>query len=132
MLRGAGVQPNAWMLLTPVLLLLMAGMGLGFGILVSALTNRYRDLRFLVAFGVQLWMYATPVIYPISAVPGQLQPLIKANPLTPIVEAFRYAFLGSGTINLPMLLYSLVWMLAVLIGGLILFNRTEQTFMDTV
>ena len=110
----------------------MAGMGLGFGIIVSSLTTRYRDLRFLVSFGVQLWMYATPVIYPVSAVPEQLQPLIRLNPLTPIVESFRYAYLGAGTVSTPSLIYSGVFTLIVLLIGVLLFNRTEATFMDTV
>jgi lipopolysaccharide transport system permease protein len=129
---GADVHPNAWILLTPFLLLVMAGLGLGFGIIVSSLTTRYRDLRFLVTFGVQLWMYATPVIYPVSAIPERYQWIILANPMTPILEAFRYAYLGAGTINLPMLGYSAAFMLAVLLAGALLFNRIEQTFMDTV
>ena len=86
-------------LLLPLLLLMMAGLGLGFGIIISSLTTRYRDLQQLVGFGVQLLMYATPVIYPVSAVPKPLLPLILANPLTPIVDWFRYAFLGSGTVS---------------------------------
>jgi lipopolysaccharide transport system permease protein len=129
---GAEVHPNAWVLLTPVLLLLMAGLGLGFGVIVSSLTTRYRDLRFLVTFGVTLWMYATPVIYPVSAIPERYQPLILVNPLTPIVEAFRYAYLGAGTINGLMLAYSAGCTLIVLLIGTVLFNRIEQTFMDTV
>ncbi len=132
MLSGAAVQINAWALLTPLLLLIMAGLGLGFGVIVSSLTTRYRDLRFLVTFGVQLWMYATPVIYPVSAIPERFRPLILANPLTPVVEAFRYAFLGAGTVNAAMLAYSAGFTLVVLFLGLLLFNRTEATFMDTV
>ena len=129
---GASVGPNIWVLITPLLLLMMAGLGLGFGIIVSSLTTRYRDLTFLVSFGVQLWMFATPIIYPVSAIPEQYQPLIQANPLTPIVEAFRYAYLGAGTVNLFNLLYSFGFMLVVLFIGLVLFNRIEATFMDTV
>lgn len=132
LLSGAEVRPNAWLLLLPVLTVMMAGLGLGFGIIVSSMTTRYRDLRFLVTFGVQLWMYATPVIYPVSAVPEQLQWLIRANPLTPIVEAFRYGFLGAGTVDGGMLLYSAGFMLAVLLIGITIFNRVERTFMDTV
>jgi lipopolysaccharide transport system permease protein len=132
MVIGANVRPNLWILLTPVLLLIMAGLGLGFGIIVSSLTTRYRDLRFLVTFGVQLWMYCTPVIYPISAIPARFQLLILANPLTPIMEAFRYAFLGAGSVNGPMLLYSAGCMLVVLVVGVVMFNRIEATFMDTV
>jgi lipopolysaccharide transport system permease protein len=129
---GAAIQPNLWVLLTPVLLIIMAGLGLGFGIIVSSLTTRYRDLRFLVTFGVQLWMYVTPVIYPVSSIPARFRPLIQANPLTPIVETFRYAYLGAGTVNIYNLLYSAIIMLIVLIVGILLFNRIEATFMDTV
>jgi lipopolysaccharide transport system permease protein len=131
-LQGSEVKPNLWILITPLLLLMMAGLGLGFGIIVSALTTRYRDLRFLVTFGVQLWMYATPVIYPVSSVPEKYRFLIQANPLTPIVEAFRYAFLGAGTVNVLQLSYSFLFMLAVLMLGTLIFNRVEATFMDTV
>ncbi len=131
-LSGSQVQPNLWVLATPLLLVMMAGLGLGFGIIISSLTTRYRDLRFLVTFGVQLWMYATPVIYPVSSIPERFQPIIQANPITPIVEAFRYAFLGAGSVSLGSLGYSFIFMLAVIITGVLLFNRIEQTFMDTV
>ena len=131
-LDGSKVQPNWWVLLTPVLLLMMAGLGLGFGITVSSMTTRYRDLRFLVTFGVQLWMYATPVIYPISSVPERFQSLIRLNPLTPILETFRYAFLGAGTVSIPNLLYSFVFMLVIMLIGTLIFNKVEATFMDTV
>jgi lipopolysaccharide transport system permease protein len=132
MLSGSDIRPNAWIFFLPVLMLMMAGLGLGFGIIISSLTTKYRDLRFLVTFGVQLMMYATPVIYPVSSVPERFQPLILANPVTPIVETFRYAFLGAGTVNLWHLLYSFVFMLVVVSMGTVLFNRVEQTFMDTV
>ena len=132
-LSGASVHFNwIWVLCSPVLLLIMAGLGLGFGIIVSSLTTKYRDLRFLVTFGVQLLMYAAPVIYPVSSIPARYQWIILANPMTPIVEAFRYAFLGAGTVNLGELLYSVVFMLGVVFLGSIIFNRVEQTFMDTV
>jgi lipopolysaccharide transport system permease protein len=131
-LSGSQVQPNIWILLTPVLLFMLAGLGLGFGIIVSSMTTRYRDLRFLVSFGVQLWMYATPGIYPVSTIPERFRPLIRANPLTPIVEAFRYAYLGGGEVNIINLLYSFGFMLVVLIIGILIFNRIEATFMDTV
>jgi lipopolysaccharide transport system permease protein len=130
--KGAAIQPNLWVLITPVLVLMLAGLGLGFGIIVSSLTTRYRDLRFLVTFGVQLWMYATPIIYPVSSIPERFQPLIQANPLTSIVEAFRYAYLGAGTVNLLNLLYSAGCMVVVLVIGILLFNRIEATFMDSV
>jgi lipopolysaccharide transport system permease protein len=131
-LKGADIKPNAWVLFTPVLLVMMAGLGLGCGIIVSSLTTRYRDLRFLVAFGVQLWMFATPIIYPVSSIPEQYQMLIKANPITPIIETFRYAYLGAGTVSIPNLLYSASFMLVVLTIGILLFNRIEATFMDSI
>lgn len=132
-LRGASIQVNwFWVALSPILILMMAGLGLGFGVIVSSLTTKYRDLRFLVQFGVQLLMYATPVIYPVSAIPERFQWAILANPMTPIVEAFRFAFLGAGTVNSGSLLYSFGFMLVVVFLGSVIFNRVEQTFMDTV
>ena len=131
-LRGTPLHPNWWILLTPVLIFMMAGLGLGLGIIVSSLTTKYRDLRFLVTFGVQLLMYATPVILPISSFPQRFRWIILANPMTPIVEAFRYAFLGAGTVSLPSLAYSFGFMLVVVFIGTVIFNRVEATFMDTV
>ena len=132
-LRGSSVHPNwDWVFLSPILILMMAGLALGFGIIISSLTTKYRDLRFLVQFGVQLLMYATPVIYPVSSIPARFRWVIIANPMTPIVEAFRYAFLGVGTVNNGQLLYSLIFMLVSVFLGVIIFNRVEQTFMDTV
>ncbi len=132
-LRGTPVQFNGfWMLLSPLLILMMAGLGLGFGIIISSLTTKYRDLRFLVSFGVQLLMYATPVIYPVSSIPTGFQWVIQANPMTPIIEGFRLAFLGAGTVDAFGLLYSFVFMLVVVALGVVIFNRVEQTFMDTV
>jgi lipopolysaccharide transport system permease protein len=129
---GADLHPNAWILLTPLLILMMAGLGLGFGIIISSLTTKYRDLRFLVTFGVSLLMYATPVIYPASSVPEKFQWAIRANPMTSIVEAFRYAFLGAGSADAAQLAYSFGFMLVVVFLGAVIFNRVEQTFMDTV
>ena len=132
-LRGTAIQPNwLWVALSPILMLMMAGLGLGFGIIISSLTTKYRDLRFLVQFGVQLLMYATPVIYPASTIPPRFQWIIQANPMTSVIEAFRFAYLGAGTVNLDHLLYSFGFMLVVVIIGSIIFNRVEQTFMDTV
>ena len=131
-LRGTVLHPNWWILLSPVLIMMMAGLGLGFGIIISSLTTKYRDLRFLVQFGVQLLMYATPVIYPASSIPPRYQMLIQANPMTSIVEAFRYAFLGAGSINPLQLLYSFGFMVVVVVIGSVIFNRVEATFMDTV
>lgn len=129
---GAQVQLTSAALLLPVLILLMAGLGLGFGIIISSLTTKYRDLRFLVAFGVNLWMYVTPVIYPKSTIPASLRWIADINPLTPIVETFRTIFLGVGVLDWGALAYSAGCMLLVFIVGVLLFNRVEKTFIDTV
>jgi lipopolysaccharide transport system permease protein len=131
-LNGSEVHPNMYILLTPFLLLLMAGLSLGLGIIFTSLTTKYRDLTFLIVFGVQLLMYATPVIYPSSVVPEKYRFILSANPLTSIVETFRYAFLGSGTFDPGALLYSLLFTVVTLIIGILIFNRMEQTFMDSV
>jgi len=132
-LQGSNIHPNLlWIALSPFFVIIMAGLGLGFGIIISSLTTKYRDLRFLVTFGVQLLMYATPVIYPVSSIPARFQWIVLANPMTPIIEAFRFAFLGAGTVNINSMLYSFGFMLVVVIAGCIIFNRVEQTFMDTV
>ena len=132
-LQGTQIHPNWWMLLTPVLLLMMAGLGLGFGIIVSSVTTKYRDLRFLVQFGVQLLMYVTPVIYSISTIPQKYQRWIQYNPMSSIMETFRYAYLGGGgTVDLGQLAYSFGFMVVVIVIGVIMFNRVEATFMDTV
>ena len=131
-LRGAPVRPNWAVGLLPVLLLLMAGLGLGFGIVISSLTTKYRDLQVLVGFGVQLWMYATPVIYPLSTMPDRFRWLLVANPMTAVVETFRYGFFGVGMFSWTYLGYSAAFTLALLLAGTAVFNRVERTFMDTV
>jgi lipopolysaccharide transport system permease protein len=131
-LSGSVIRPNLSILLLPVLIFLMAGLGLGFGIIISALTTRYRDLQQLVTFGVQLLMYATPVIYPTSTLPEKYRWILQANPMTPIIETFRFAFLGAGTIDALNLLYSFIFMIIVLFIGLLLFRRVETNFVDTV
>lgn len=130
--RGAPIHPNWAVALLPVLLLLMAGMGLGFGVIISSLTTKYRDLQVLVAFGVQLWMYATPVIYPLSTMGAKYRWLIVANPMSAVVETFRYAFFGTGTFSWVYLGYSAGFTVVLLLAGMALFNRVERTFMDTV
>jgi lipopolysaccharide transport system permease protein len=132
MLRGADVHPNILVLITPCLLILLAGFGLGAGIIISSLTTKYRDLQFLVTFGAQLLMFATPVIYPLSMVPEQFRWLMLINPMTPIVETFRFAYLGTGHFALFHLLYSTAATGLTLFLGILLFNRVERTFMDTV
>ncbi len=131
-LSGADIHPNLWLLLTPVLLIIMAALGLGGGIVISSLTTRYRDLQQLVGFGVQLLMYATPVIYPLNAVPENYRWIILVNPMTPLIEAFRYASLGAGGFNPLHLLYSVAVTVVILFLGILLFNHVERTFMDTV
>lgn len=130
--QHSNIHPNIYILLTPVLLAMMAALGLGVGIIISSFTIKYRDLNFLIAFAVQLLMYATPVIYPVSSVPDKFKGLIYINPLTAIIEAFRFAYLGAGTIHPQDLLYSGLSALLILLAGIVLFNRVEKTFMDTV
>jgi lipopolysaccharide transport system permease protein len=130
--QGAPIHFTLAVLLLPVLVLIMAALGLGTGIIVSSLTIRYRDLQVLITFGVQLAMYATPVILPLSKVPEKYRWLVLANPMSALIETFRTAFLGSGTFSLPELLYSAVATLIILAVGIVLFNHVERTFMDTV
>ena len=131
-MKGAPIHPNISILLTPILLLMMAALGLGTGIIVSALTTKYRDLQVLVTFGVQLAMYATPVIYPLSMFPNSARWIIVVNPMAPIIEAFRYAFLGQGLFSWGYLGISAAIIAAILFIGIVLFNHVERTFMDTV
>lgn len=119
-------------LLFPVLVLLMALLGLGLGLIITALTTKYRDLAFLITFGVQLMMYATTVIYPLSATPAKYHNLIMLNPMTGIIEAFRAGFLGQGALTTHTLGYSIIFTLVALFLGVIIFNKTEKTFVDTV
>ncbi len=131
-LAGTQVHVTGWIFAVPLFLFMLGGYSLGGGIIVSALTTRYRDLANLVGFGVQLMMYATPVIYPASAVPDKYRWLVALNPLTPILEGFRVAFLGAGVIDLSHLAISFALMVVMLVVGLMLFTHVERTFMDTV
>jgi lipopolysaccharide transport system permease protein len=131
-LKGATLKPNIFILVTPYLIIQMGMLGLGFGILISSLTTKYRDLTFAVAFGTQLWMYATPIVYPMSQIPERWQWFFALNPMAAIIETFRYAFLGAGSVKLLYLGISLGVTLAVLGIGIVFFNRIEKTFMDTV
>lgn len=126
------VHPNVMILLVPFLIILMGFMGLSFGIIISSLTTKYRDLKFLVTFGIQLMMYASPIVYPLSIVPEKYKWLIVANPVTSIIETFKYAFLGVGEFNWLYLGYSLVFTLVLFFISLIIFHRVEKSFMDTV
>lgn len=130
---GSPVCPNWYVLLIPVFVIMLAGLGLGFGILVSSMTTKYRDLTILFTFLVQLWMYATPIVYPISMVPeGKLRLFLLANPMTSIIEAFKYATLGHGYFSWTILGYSFAFMIVLLLTGVIIFNKVQRSFMDTV
>lgn len=126
------VQPNLWLLATPILIILMAAFALGMGMIFSALTTKYRDLQMLLGFGVSLYMYATPVIYPVSALPKSIQPYAAWNPLTGIFECFKYGWLGVGDFSPMMLVLSSVIIFALLAIGTVIFNKVEKSFMDTV
>jgi lipopolysaccharide transport system permease protein len=126
------VHPNSTMLLVPFLIILIGFMGLSFGIIISSLTTKYRDLKFLVTFGVQLMMYASPIVYPLSIVPEKYKWIILANPVTSVIETFKYAFLGVGEFNWMHLGYSLGFTTVLFLISLIIFHRVEKTFMDTV
>lgn len=131
-LIGANIYITPYIFLIPVLLLLTALMGLGFGIIISSLTTKYKDLQFMVNFGVQLLMYATPIIYPLSSIPDKYKIIIMLNPMTSIIETFKYALLGRGTFSWEMLGYSGIFSIVILIIGLLLFNKIEQRFIDTI
>ena len=128
------VTPNWWaFLLIPGILVHLGVMGLGFGIIISSLTTKYRDLAILVTFGVQLWMYATPIVYPLTQIEnGFLKTVIMINPVTAPVEAFRFAVLGQGSIHMGFIVLSCIITIAVALLGIMIFNRVEKNFMDTV
>jgi len=133
--QGASVSLNAYALLFPVLVIMLAGLGLGFGIIVSSMTTKYRDLTILFTFAVQLWMYITPVIYPLSEVEaryGKWMWLIQMNPLTSIIETFKYGFLGTGAFSWMSLGYSFLFTILVMVLGAWVFNRVERSFVDIV
>ncbi len=126
------VSPNINVLLLPFIVIIMALTSLGFGMFFSSLTTKYRDLQFLLTFGVQLWMYATPVIYPLSAIPNKYQALLQYNPIAPLIESMRFAFLGQGNLNYYSLGYSFLFSFGIFVFGLLVFNKVEKSFMDTV
>jgi lipopolysaccharide transport system permease protein len=116
----------------PFVIITLAIIALGSGILVSSLTSKYRDLTPVVGLGMTVFMYATPIMYPVSAIPGVYRPYLHLNPISPLIEVFRYIFTGTGTFTLTGLIYSFLFGLIILILGVFIFNRTEKTFMDTV
>lgn len=130
--RPGSIHPNSSIFLFPFLIVIMAGLSLGFGIIFSSLTTKYRDMKFLLQFGVQLMMYASSVVIPLSEVPIEYQWIMKLNPVVAVIEAFKYGFLGTGQFIIGDLLYSFSCMLLLLIGGIVVFNKVERSFMDTV
>jgi len=130
--QGTSFTPSWALLMFPILVLMMALLGLGLGLIITALTTKYRDLAFLVTFGVQLLMYTTTVIYPLSATPVKFKHIIELNPMTGIIEAFRFSFLGKGAFSAWSIGYSAIITIIVLILGVVIFNKTEKTFVDTV
>ena len=126
------VAPNWWVLFTPIFILMMSLFALGVGMIFSSLTTKYRDLSMLLTFGISLYMYATPVIYPTSMLSAIIQPSAKYNPLTGIFEGFKYAWMGVGEFNPIMLVYSTIIILILLAIGTVIFNKVEKGFMDTV
>ncbi len=130
---GVDVMPNAYALLLPLLIVMLAGLSLGFGIIISSMTTKYRDLTILFTFIVQLWMYATPVIYPLSTINNdKIRMLMGINPLTSIFEAFKYGMLGVGQFSWGGLGYSFGFMVVLLLVGVVVFNKVQRSFMDTV
>lgn len=129
---GVSVSPNAYALLIPILIFMLAGLSLGFGIIISSMTTKYRDLTILFTFVVQLWMYATPVIYPMSTMPEKYRWIIALNPLTSIFEAFKFGTMGVGVFSWTQLGYSFVFMAVLLVVGVVVFNKVQKSFMDTV
>jgi lipopolysaccharide transport system permease protein len=135
-LSGSAIEPNWFVLLTPLLLIAMALISMGLGMVITSLTTKYRDFTFLLGFGVTLFMYITPVVYPTSLFlerfPAKWHWLIYANPLTGIFDVFRYGYLGSGTINTMATLWSFAFSILIYLFGLMIFNKTERSFMDTI
>lgn len=130
--EGVDIQFTSALLIFPLLVLIMAILGLGIGLIISSLTTKYRDLSFLVTFGVQLLMYATTVIYPLSFASEKFRPYIEMNPMTSVIEAFRYSLLGRGEFQFSYLMNSLITSIVILVLGVIVFNKTEKDFVDTI
>lgn len=126
------IQPNIWILMTPVLIIMLSLFAFGLGMIFSALTTKYRDIQMLLGFGVSLFMYLTPVIYPISSLKGKYRLLADVNPLSPIFECFKYGWLGSGNFTVGQLVISATIIGIIVMIGVVIFNNVEKTFMDTV
>jgi lipopolysaccharide transport system permease protein len=126
------ITPNNWILLTPFIIILMALISMGIGLILSAMTTKYKDLNHLIGFGIQLFMYATPVIYPSSSVPENYAWIVNLNPLVGLFDYMRYAYLGVGSFSLQTLVYPILFSIGILFLGVLIFNKTQKTFMDTV
>lgn len=131
-LKGYNFQCNMFTALLPVIFIVTALLSLGCGIIISSLTTKYRDLQQVLGFGIQLWMYVTPIIYPVSIIPERYKFLVLLNPMAPLIEAFKYGLLGIGSVTISAILYSITVTFILLIIGVLLFNKIESTFMDTV
>ena len=130
--KDSSIHPNIYILLLPVLIIIMGGIALGGGIIISSLTTKYRDLNMFIGVGITLLMYATPIMYPVSAIPEMYKYFLAFNPISPIIETFRFAFTGNGYFSWSGLIYSSIFMVIILLIGTMLFNKTQKTFMDTV
>jgi lipopolysaccharide transport system permease protein len=126
------VNPNSTLLLVPLLVIIMAGLSLGFGIIFSSITTKYKDMNFLLSFGIQLLMYASSVVVPLSSISEKYQWVFKLNPMVSLIETFKHAFLGIGVFSWFDLLYSFTFMVVLLIFGIMIFNKVEKSFMDTI
>lgn len=130
--KGVPVFINSSIIFFPLFISIMGLLGLGFGLIFSALTTKYKDLKFLIQFGIQLLMYATPIIYPLSSISVDKRIYVLLNPITSIVEGFKFIFLGEGFFNIYWIIYSFLFTIVILFVGIVIFNKTEQSFMDTV
>ena len=130
--KGSNINPTIYIITLPLIVLHMAILSIGFGMMISALTAKYRDLAFAMSFMIQLWMYLTPIVYPLSQVPEKYRLFILINPMTAVIESFRGAFLGVNSITPQELLFSIFLSILFFISGIVIFSRVERTFMDTV
>lgn len=132
LLSGAPLHVNWALCLFPLLMLMLALHAFSWGLIISAITTKYRDLKILIEFGLQLFMYATPIVYPLSAMPERYRPIIELNPLTSIFEAFKYGCMGCGQLNWGGLLYSMLFMIVMVVFSVLVFNRVERNFIDSI
>ncbi len=132
LIAGYAIAPNSYALLFPFLILLLAAQGLAFGLIFTSMTTKYRDLKFLLAFGISLWQYATPIIYPLSTISPNYRWIMELNPLTAVIETFKYGFLGQGIVSWTALLYTSLFTFLLLAVSILVFNKVQKSFMDTV